>query len=51
LFWCPKGLVEECLHLVKEEMEKPSEVMLMPWQGNEGLAVEVEAKLGDNWGR
>ena len=42
-------LVEELVHLVKPEMERPSAVMLMPWDEGRGLRVEVEIKVGNNW--
>lgn len=49
-FHCPTPLVEECLANVKAVMEHASEVMAMPWDGGRGLSVEVEFKIGPNWG-
>jgi len=47
LFHCPVGLVDECRHVVKREMEMPSEIMLMP--DGSGFGVEVEVKSGKTW--
>lgn len=47
-FHCPVEHADECIHTVKTEMERPSEVMLM--NDGRGLSVEVEIKRGVNWG-
>lgn len=41
--------VEEADYQVRKVMEAPSELMLLPWDGNKGLSVEVDAKTGPNW--
>lgn len=48
-FHCKEELVEECVHNVKQEMERPSEVLKMP--DGSGFWVEVEAKQGSSWGQ
>ncbi len=48
LMWRPKVEdVEECLHTIKPVMERQSR-MLMPWDDNKGLSVEVECKVGNS---
>ncbi len=49
-FHCRNNLVEELIHSVKPVMEHPSEVMTMPWDEGRGLSVEVETKIGKDWG-
>lgn len=38
--------VEECIHTIKPVMERVSTWLTMDWAGQEGLGVEVEAKVG-----
>jgi uracil-DNA glycosylase len=45
-FHCADSLVDECLHQVKTEMERPSTVLLMP--DGTGFSVAVEAKVGSS---
>jgi hypothetical protein len=45
----PIPLIEECYWTVVTEMQKASEVMLMPWDEMRGLSVEVDCKKGPNW--
>lgn len=47
LFHCPESLAEECIHNVREEMEYPSDVMLLA--DGSGFSVEVEEKIGRDW--
>lgn len=49
-FHCRLDLWEEAYHTLKPVMEHESEVMLMPWAGGRGLSIEVEIKMGQNWG-
>lgn len=49
-FVCPDRHVEECLHLVKAQMEAPSKRLVDPVLAPQGLWCEVEAKVGQNWG-
>jgi len=44
IFHPPDELIEECIHVVKPEMERPSDVMLMP--DGTGFWAEVEVKVG-----
>jgi len=46
-FHCREELAEECIQNVREEMERPSTVMLLP--DGKGFSVEVEEKIGRNW--
>ena len=47
-FHCPKTLAEECLELVKIEMERPSKVLIYPKMAPDGVWVAVEAAMGDS---
>jgi hypothetical protein len=47
MFHCPVTLVEECIVNVQREMERPSEVMLMP--DGSGFSCEVDVKAGRTW--
>jgi DNA polymerase I-like protein with 3'-5' exonuclease and polymerase domains len=49
LFEPEEGLVEECVHVVKEELEKPSEILVDPEMAPGGLWIEAEASVGKNW--
>lgn len=49
LFDCPDPLVEEAIHVVREEMERPSERMVDPELAPEGLVCRVGVKVGRNW--
>lgn len=49
VFVCRDQLVENCIHDVKEELERPSEVLV--FNDGTGLSVEAEAKVGNTWGR
>lgn len=46
-FHCPDKFVEDCIHDVQEEMERPSNVLFMP--DGSPFSVAVEAKMGKNW--
>jgi len=50
IFHCPDEYVDECLHTVKLEMERPSEVLILP--DGTGLWCEAElsiSKPGKSW--
>ncbi len=47
VFHCKTSLVQECIHNIREEMQKPSEAMLMP--DGTGFSVDVDVKLGSTW--
>jgi DNA polymerase I-like protein with 3'-5' exonuclease and polymerase domains len=49
LFECPTGLVDECVATVREEMERPSPMLVDPLVAPDGLSVGVDVKLGRNW--
>ena len=47
-FHCPKPLAEECVALVKAEMEKPSTILVYPEMAPDGEWVACEAAIGDS---
>ena len=46
-FHCPIELKEECVQSVKEEMERPSTVLVYPLMAPDGLWCGAEAAVGD----
>ena len=48
VFHCPKSLVDECVHNIRELMEKPSSVLVYAKTAPNGLSVEAEAAVGRN---
>lgn len=48
-FHCHRELLDELIACVVPVMEHESKIMLMPWDNNRGLSVEVEVKVGPNW--
>jgi uracil-DNA glycosylase family 4 len=49
IFECPDSLVAECIEVVREEMERPSEVLVDPLVALGGLSVEVGVGAGKSW--
>jgi len=49
LFCCPEGLVSECCQTVQEIMEAPSKILIDPEVAPNGLSVNVDVMVGDNW--
>lgn len=49
LFEPEDALVEECVHVVKEELERPSEILVDPEMAPGGLWIEAEASVGEDW--
>ena len=49
MFEPSEGLVEECHSVVKSIMEAPSLVLIDPVIAPNGLQVDVDVKLGDDW--
>ncbi len=50
VFDCPQARVEECLHVVKTEMELPNPKLQDPKVAPEGLSCQVEVKVGPSLG-
>ena len=48
VFDCKRSLSEECISVVREEMERPNLVLTDPEVAPEGLACKVEVKTGMN---
>ena len=48
LFHCKLELKDECIQLVKEEMERPSTILVYPGMAPDGLWCAVEAASGDS---
>lgn len=51
MFHCPNALVEECVHLMHQQMSKRSPVLVDPVTSPHGLWVDAEIKVGQNWRR
>jgi DNA polymerase family A len=49
MFLCPDPLVEEAVSIVREEMERPSEILIDPVVAPKGLSVEVGVSNGKRW--
>jgi hypothetical protein len=49
VFCCHKSLVEQGIHDIREELERPSDVLT--FDDGTGLSVEAEAKVGSTWGK
>lgn len=48
LFLCPSGILDKCLEVVREEMERPSQYLILP--SGEGLVCQAEASVGPDGG-
>lgn len=49
LFHCPIELKNECIHIMKDAMERPSEVLIYPEMAPNGLVVEADVASGDSY--
>jgi hypothetical protein len=49
MFHCPDAYVEECIHECYQQMTKRSPVLIDPVTSPDGLWVDVEANVGEDW--
>jgi DNA polymerase I-like protein with 3'-5' exonuclease and polymerase domains len=49
IFECPDEYVEECIWNVKNLLQEPSQLLVDPVVAPEGLWIEAEVKMGQDW--
>jgi DNA polymerase I-like protein with 3'-5' exonuclease and polymerase domains len=49
VFECPTNLVDECIPIVQNSMQRPSEILIDPIVAPHGLSVEVDVSAGLDW--
>ena len=49
MFLCPDWIIDNAVHLVKKEMERPSEILVDETVAPNGLSCKVDVSVGQNW--